>query len=142
METDCKSAFNARPDLMWITSADGYIDFANLRGCECTGLSMSEGSNDRARKVMHPDDLATVHTFWQRFVDSDGECETAARVRRRDGACRLFGLQISPVHNGAGEIPQWCGLHTEIEDYKYARMASVVESFRLAVDIEHEGRSP
>src|SRR5215469_11321990 len=130
MGTDLHRAIDALPGLMWTASADGRIDFVNQRWCEYTGLLQA----DRWLQAVHPDDHVTAAAAWQRCLDAGCAGDTEARMRRRDGVYRWFLLHISPVRDEYGHILDWCGLGTDIDDYKSVGTASLIQSFRRVVD--------
>lgn len=69
------------------------------------------------------------------------------RMRRRDGAYRLFLNRAVPVRNSAGEIERWIGSSTDIQEQKLAqeiltRSEKLATAARFAASMAHEINNP
>jgi PAS domain S-box-containing protein len=116
MEIDLGRVFDALPAMLWTAGPDGRIDFANRRWSHYTGLSLDEAHGWQA--AINPDDLAELVERWRSILASGEPGELEARVRRFDGEYRWFRVQCSPMRDDAGQIIKWCGVGTEVEDFR------------------------
>jgi PAS domain S-box-containing protein len=134
MEIDLHRAIDGLPGLVWTASSDGCIDFVNQRWCEYTGISLEESFAGGWMQPLHPDDQAAALAAWQSCLDSGSAGDAEARIRRHDGVYRSFLVEISPLRDESGEILEWCGLNTDIEDHKGTGSACLLQLFRMVVD--------
>src|SRR6266516_3926521 len=92
------------PTLAWCNLSDGSNEFVNQRWCDYTGLS--------------PEDLPKWLDEWRKLVASGAGGEIEARLRRHDGAYRWFLIRVEPLQDESGEIVNWYGTNTDIDDLK------------------------
>jgi PAS domain S-box-containing protein len=111
---------DALPAMLWTALPDGRIDFVNRRWSEYTGLSLDEGPGWEWQAVVNPDDLPKLLERWRSIVASGQSGEVEARVRRFDGKYRRFLVRCSPMCDDAGGIIKWCGVSTDVEDFRQA----------------------
>ena len=106
------------PGFAWRSSPDGSKEFLNQRWHEYTGLSLEEAHGYGWTAVVHPDDLEPLEREWQRILASGEPGEMETRIRRFDGQYRWFLIRAVPKRNDQGEIVNWYGSNTDIEDRK------------------------
>ncbi|WBY17231.1 PAS domain-containing protein [Erythrobacteraceae bacterium WH01K] len=105
------------PDIAWAANAEGDIDFFNQRWYEYTGLDPSTPpDNETSRSVFHPDDQEAYVDAWDEALASGQHFEQEFRVRRSDGTWRWMIGRGVPVHDSAGDVTQWFGTLTDIDD--------------------------
>jgi PAS domain S-box-containing protein len=124
------------PVLAWRSARDGQVEFVNRRWSDYTGLTLEQVRGTAWKSVIHPGDLDCLGKVWSDAVASGNPAEVEARMRRFDGQYRWFLFRTVPLRNDAGEILQWYGTNTDIEDRKRAEEALVASehSLRLLID--------
>ena len=106
------------PALVWRNQADGAMEFVNQQYLDYTGLPESRALEWGLAKVVHPDDTDALsedlRAIWTTGIKGPAE----ARLRRFDGEYRWFALRTQPLRDDSGQIVDWCGAATDIEDRK------------------------
>ncbi|RVG17818.1 PAS domain-containing protein [Sinorhizobium meliloti] len=118
MRTFLDRVLDALPVLVWTVRADGQIDFVNRRWSDYTGLSLYDVDGREWRAALDPDDLSTARERWRLILESGEPGEMEARLRRFDGQYRRFLIQYSPMRDEAGRLVKWCGVATDVEDFR------------------------
>ena len=108
------------PLIIWTARPDGGLDYYNKRWFEYTGLTLAQTENWGWGAVIHPDDLQACIDRWTRSLTTGENYEIEYRFKRADGAYRWFLGRASARRNEKGEIVQWVGTCTDIEDQKRA----------------------
>jgi PAS domain S-box-containing protein len=124
------------PALVWRGTADGDLDYLNLRAVEFLGRPASSLSNGRWLELIHPDHREGAVQRWVHAVQSGTSYEDAYRLRRADGQFRWIQSVGEPFRDADGRITAWYGVIVDIDDQKRAEDAlreSERES-RLIVD--------
>ncbi|HUR53080.1 MAG TPA: PAS domain S-box protein, partial [Gemmataceae bacterium] len=108
------------PQIVWTADPKGEVTFFNRRWGEYTGLPPA----DRAPgwgQVVHPDDSTRVNTSWQLAVAQAADHYAQQfRLRAADGEYRWMLSNAIPLRTPAGEIAEWVGSLTDIDDQKQA----------------------
>ncbi len=110
----------AVPQLIWVTDADGRIEYFNQKFVEYTGFSLEALPGPTAWcKVLHPDDLERCLGPWITGRTTKNEYETEYRLRRAsDASWRWHLTRAVPVKDREGRVLKWIGTCTDIEDQK------------------------
>jgi PAS domain S-box-containing protein len=110
------------PTLVWRAKPDGVPDFLNQPALDYTGLSL-----DRAQlgwpRAFHPEDKKAMLIKWSAIRQSGKRGGLEARLRRCDGVYRWFLFEAEPLRDQSGNIVNWYGSATDIEDRKLAEFA-------------------
>jgi PAS domain S-box-containing protein len=114
---------NTIPALAWSARPDGSAEFFNQHYLDYVGLSAEQVKNWGWTAAVHPDDLNGLAGSWQSIMSSGKQGETEARLRRFDGEYRWFLFRANPLHDESGNIVNWFGINTDIEDRKRAEEA-------------------
>jgi len=114
---------DALPGIVWTALPDGSVNFANRAWRTYTDIDAQDISKLAWEATVHGDDLPRLLACWRRIVASGRPGEMEARLRRSDGAYRWFLISSNPVHDAEGNVVQWCGLSTDIDDRKGAEEA-------------------
>jgi PAS domain S-box-containing protein len=110
------------PTLVWRTAADGVPDFLNKQALDYTGLTPGVVELDW-RRAFHPDDKKDVFVKWAAIRASGKRGSLEARLLRFDGRYRWFQFEAEPLRDTSGNIVEWYGSATDIEDRKLAELA-------------------
>ncbi|MEG4349702.1 PAS domain S-box protein [Microcoleus sp. LAD1_D3] len=128
------------PELMWINTADGRLEFCNQHWKSYTGLMPELPMPAPVLQLFHPDDLPTVVGTRTPAIEAGEAYEFECRVRRFDGNYRWHLARLVPVKNRGGKVVQWAGIGIDIDDRKRAE-ESLAESDRrfrfLAESLPH-----
>ena len=108
------------PTLAWCTLPDGSAEFLNQRWLDYTGLSVEEARNWGWTVAIHAEDSTKLMHKWRAAVATGEPFEAEARFRRADGKYRWCLARAVPLRDELGNIVQWYGTNTDIEDLKQA----------------------
>jgi PAS domain S-box-containing protein len=149
------------PSLIWCLTADGELSYYNKRLVDWLGLDLADircpGKSLLAaaiENVVHPDDRPAVHERLAHSCSTGEPFDMKYRQRRADGAYRLTHSRAEPLRGTHGQIVQWYGVVTDIEDEvraqnalccaqnRLARAAQAASLAELAAPIAHEVNQP
>src|SRR5439155_23112048 len=108
------------PTLAWCTLPDGSAEFINQRWLDYMGLSAEKARDWGWRVAIHDEDSTELVETWRAAVATGEPFEAEARLRRTDGEYRWFLFRAVPLRDELGNIIQWYGTNTDIEDRKQA----------------------
>jgi PAS domain S-box-containing protein len=115
------------PTIVWRKLPDGSADFLNRHFREYTGLTLEDGLGWGWMNAFHPDDRLMEE--WRAALAAGKPFEKEARVRRADGQYRWFLICAVPLRDEPGNIVNWYGTTSDIEDLKRAE-----DRVRLIID--------
>ena len=122
---------DAMPQIVWTADPDGNLDYYNQRWFDYTGMTLEETTGWGWQPVLHPDDLQNCLNRWTDSLTNDSPYEVEYRFKRAsDGAYRWHLGRALPRRNEAGEILQWAGTCTDIEDFKQAQAGAAANERR------------
>jgi PAS domain S-box-containing protein len=110
------------PTLVWRSQPSGRPEFFNQPTLDYAGFSLDSAVEGWARTV-HPDDLENLSTMWHRIRESGERGETEGRLQRFDGKYRWFLFRVDPLRDELGNIVNWYGSATDIEDRRQTENA-------------------
>jgi PAS domain S-box-containing protein len=111
------------PMLMWVTDAEGGVQFINRAYREFCGIDYEQVQGGKWRSVLHPDDTAEYVAAFQRAVRERTRFSAEVRVRRADGEWRWLASYAEPRLSPAGEFLGHCGLSPDITERRQAEQA-------------------
>ena len=115
---------DSMPQIVWTTEPDGNVDYFNQRWCDYTGMTLDETRGWHWGTVLHTDDLQNCVEIWTRSLTTGNPYEVEYRFKRAfDGMYRWHLGRGLPRRNAAGEIIQWVGTCTDIDDFKQTQTA-------------------
>lgn len=124
---------DALPQIVWMTDAEGRLDFHNARWYEYTALPDDGACREINRQFLHPDDESKIQSAWQAAFAAGLPFEHEARIRNgRTGDYRWFLCRAVPVFDDSGRVARWFGTSTDIDDQKRTeqRLRNVESSLR------------
>lgn len=113
-----RQVMESMDQLSWTNDLAGAANFFNQRWYEYTGISKANKNESDWGKIVHPDDFE--HT-WNKYVNglrAGDKFEIENRLRRYDGVYCWHLIRSSPIRNDQGEIMQWVGTATNIDELK------------------------
>src|SRR5580700_1415559 len=125
------------PTLAWCSLPDGTGEFWNQRWHEYTGLSPEVARGWGWQDAIHAEDLKEITDKWRGFLASGQGGEVDGRLRRYDGVYRWFLFRAEPLRDESGNIVNWYGTDTDIEDLKRAeaKLRQDEEELRQLIDL-------
>ncbi len=130
------------PQMVWISTPDGFNTYCNRRWVEYTGMSLEESSGSGWSTPYHEDDKQVAWEAWNQAVATGKHYQVESRLRAADGSYRWFLTQVEPLRDTSGSVVKWFGSCTEIEEMKraemalqeYARVVEGVEEMIVVID--------
>jgi formate hydrogenlyase transcriptional activator len=119
-EARLRKIIDTIPTLAWCSLPDGKGIFWNRRWHEYTGLSLEVVRGWGWQSAIHPEDLKEITDKWLGFLAAGEAGEVEGRLRRFDGVYRWFLFRAEPLRDESGNIVNWYGTDTDIDDLKLA----------------------
>ncbi|MCW8086091.1 PAS domain S-box protein [Sabulicella glaciei] len=113
---------DAVPQIVWVTDAQGRLEFFNRQWSSYTGtLEWPATAGDVAACYVHPEDVARTMAAFEQAKRTGSVFEVEHRIRRKDGAYRWFLVRAESYRDPAtGRVIHWYGASTDIHDRKHA----------------------
>jgi PAS domain S-box-containing protein len=108
----------AIPQMVWTVTPDGQADYYNHQWYAYTGLDFAQSRGQVWTQVVHPQDLGNLEFHWLEALQTRQPYQVEARLRRADGTYRWFLIRAMPLKDEAGNVKQWFGRDTDIEERK------------------------
>jgi PAS domain S-box-containing protein len=118
-KNDLRVFLDTIPSMMWCSHPDGSIECHNQRWLEYTGLSLHQTKGWGWMASIHPQDSPGLLERWRYILETGEPGEMEGRMRRFDGQYRWFLFRAAPMRDALGNIINWYGATTDIEDRKY-----------------------
>lgn len=125
------------PVLVWSARPDGAAEFFNQHYLDYVGRSPADLIEWQWIDHVHPDDFEAVLATWEACRSSGRSGQIEARLMRHDGIFRWFHFQSSPLHDEQGNVVQWYGVKTDIEDRKRAEQDLALREHKLREAHDH-----
>lgn len=129
------------PQIVWTASPDGRTTYVNRRWFDYSGATVAEPDDEDLHRAIHLDDLAPMLRAWERAREERRDFEIALRFRRgRDAAYRFHLVRAVAMLDSQGEIREWVGTSTDIDDHVRAEQGLQFladASKLLAESLEH-----
>lgn len=107
------------PQLVWFTDSTGFHTYFNQRWVDFTGYTLADSVGpDMWNNLLHPDDQARARQRWGHSLATGEFYEIEYRFKARDGSYRWFLGQAQPQFDEQGNIRQWFGTCTDIQQQK------------------------
>ena len=130
---------DAVPQIVWITDAEGRVEFFNRQWSIYTGIPYEPmTAAEVAAKHVHPEDESRTMEAFGDAQQRGGIFEVEHRVRSASGAYRWFLVRAEPYHDPeTGKIIRWYGSSTDIHDRKQAaaKLAADLQDTQLLRDL-------
>src|SRR6201993_2775963 len=119
-EARLRKTLDTIPTLAWCSLPDGTGEFWNRRWHEYTGLPLEAARGWGWQDAIHPEDLKEITDKWLGDLAAGQPGEVEGRLRRFDGVYRWFLFRAEPLRDESGNIVNWYGTDTDIDDLKRA----------------------
>ena len=107
---------DAMPQLAWIARPDGYIYWYNQRWYEYTGTTPAEMEGWGWQAVHDKEELPRVLERWKTSIATREPFDMIFPLRGADGLFRKFLTRVIPLKDAAGEVRQWFGTNTDVDE--------------------------
>ncbi|MGB7466457.1 MAG: PAS domain-containing protein, partial [Candidatus Acidiferrum sp.] len=136
-EAKLRKIIDTIPTLAWCSLPDGTGVFWNRRWHEYTGLTLEVARGWGWQDAIHPEDLKEITGKWRGFLASGQPGEVEGRLRRFDGVYRWFLFRAEPLRDESGNVVNWYGTDTDIDDLKRAeaKLRQDEEELRQLIDL-------
>jgi PAS domain S-box-containing protein len=141
-----QGVLESMPQLVFLADGAGRVGYLNRRWWEYVGGSQNgfesplapsaaanHGNGDWSGillSALHPDDRRDFLRQWQASLASGRELETEHRLRAASGQYRTFVTRARPIYSSPGQVQEWVGSSTDIDDQIYSELNS-----RLLADV-------
>jgi len=131
----------AIPQMVWVCAPDGGNIYTNEQWVSYTGLTREQSCGSGWGAAFHPEDLQAIRAAWQRGVEQTSGFAQESRLRGADGVYRWSLVRGVPVQDEGGNVLQWFGTCTDIDDFKRAdeERRSLERQFQQAQKLESLG---
>jgi PAS domain S-box-containing protein len=116
---------SSMPQFVWTADTNGKLTYFNQAFLEFTGLTEEESLGDGWPVIVHPDDREENIRIWKTAVENAHDYTFHQRFRSKEGEYRWQLSRAVPLRNNKGEILQWLGTSTDIDEQK--KMADELE---------------
>ncbi|GAA4306184.1 hypothetical protein GCM10023183_21130 [Nibribacter koreensis] len=115
----------ALPHMTFTTKPNGEVDYYSPKWYDgYLGTNFESLQGWGWQNFLHPDDLERTTTQWINSLETGHEFEIENRWKsKEDGQYRWFLIRGVPVRDSEGNITQWVGTHTYLEDQKRTLLA-------------------
>ena len=136
-EARFRTIVNTIPQLAWIAETDGSRTWYNQRWYDYTGTTPEEVLGWGWQKVHDPELLPQVIKRWNEAIAAEQPLDMEVPLRGVDGKFRIFLTRAEPLRNEEGQVVQWFGTNTDVNDQRLGEEAQRETEKRLQVVMEH-----
>jgi PAS domain S-box-containing protein len=109
-----RAAVDAVDGILWTNNAAGEMEGPQPGWSALTGQAYDDYQGFGWARAVHPDDAQPTINAWNDAVAERRPFAFEHRVRRHDGAWRIFAIRAIPILSEDGSIREWVGVHTDI----------------------------
>jgi PAS domain S-box-containing protein len=133
----------AIPQIVWVASVGGAMEYVNARFAELTGVDEVRG--DAWHAGVHADDVGTLSHKWRVALKTEQPFTVECRLLGRDGEARWYLCRGLPELTREGRLDGWIGTFTDIHEQKLGEeraQAQVRERDEFLLIASHELNTP
>ena len=108
----------AMPNHVWAAASDGLLNWFNDEVYAYSGAQRGDLDGGGWASIVHPEDLEKAYELWSKSLATGDTYEARFRLRRADGAWRWHIARAMPIRGEDGQVVEWIGSNTDIEDGK------------------------
>ena len=106
------------PVQVWTAQPDGLLDFVTRRTADYFGRAAQDLLGDGWAQIVHEEDIERASGRWKHALETGEPYEVEFRLLSRDGEYRWHLVRADPVRDERGQIVEWFGCTTDIEEQK------------------------
>lgn len=104
------------PEMIWMASTEGRIDYANKRFLTYFDLTTEKLNAENIYARLHTDDVEKCAAAWNDSVQTGTDLQVQVRVRNTAGAYNWFLIRAVP-HKEQGVVTKWLGSFSNIDEH-------------------------
>lgn len=136
-ELRLKTLMEGIPQLVWRAAAGGHWTWASPQWVEFTRLSSERSLGHGWLDALHSEDRDAALRAWEEAGQS-GKLEMEARIcRAADSESYWFQWRATPVRNAAGQILEWLGTSTDVDELRRMQERQRV----MVAELQHRTRN-
>jgi PAS domain S-box-containing protein len=144
----------AIPHQVWGCRSDGLLNYCNEQWLNFTGLRREDARREGWTARVHPADLERVRKAREEAARRHAPYEVELRLRGADGSYRRFLSRATGLYDDNGQVIQWFGTNTDVEERcrvdealreahaELAHVARLTTMGELVVSLAHELNQP
>ncbi len=111
---------DSMPQFVWTCDKDGKMTYMNDNWYRYTGFDREEDPAIGVKKIIHPNVYAEVETIWEESLKTGNSFEMEYQFLdpRNPEIYRWFLGRAVAAFDDSGNIKQWIGTFTDIDDFK------------------------
>lgn len=117
-EARYRTLADTMPQVVFIATASGFVEYVNKPGLEYMGLRLDEAIGFGWLGAIHPHDRQHVADRWLECLNLGKTYEFEHRLLRADGHYRWQLARAVPIGADTGAIVRWIGTSTDIHDHR------------------------
>jgi PAS domain S-box-containing protein len=123
-EAQFRQLADAMPQQVWITDAGGNTQYVNQQWTTYTGLTLEQTQDIHyALQVIHPDDFEMTSEMWRTALATGTPYQAEFRLKHwATQTYRWFLSRAIAIRDAQGQIVQWFGTSTDIEEFRRAQI--------------------
>ena len=115
-EENFRSLSQTLPQLIWVTDAEGNLEFLSSRWKEYSGIEPR--AKNEWKKIVHPEDYEQVNAYWESSLSKEKVYQTEVRLKNKKGEFKWHSAAAVPVYDNQKNILKWVGACTDIHGQK------------------------
>jgi len=144
----------AIPHQVWACLPDASLTYFSRQWNEYSGLTLEDVQREGWGELLHPEDVEPALRAWEDARSQRKPYDLEVRLRASDGSHRRFMSRAIPVYGERGQVVQWFGTNTDVEDRRQlqealdkveaevARVGRLTVLGELAATLAHELNQP
>jgi PAS domain S-box-containing protein len=118
-EAEFRLLANAMPQIVYVSNADGRLEFVNDRWIEYTGMDLEQTLNlDSGAGLMPAEDQAKIKASFLRAQQTRSPYREEFRLIQPDGSYLHFLTRAVPILDAEGQVYKWYGTSTDVTEFK------------------------
>ncbi|UCE65423.1 MAG: MEDS domain-containing protein [Candidatus Zixiibacteriota bacterium] len=113
-ESYFRNLVNSAPVALIMTDTSGRCLFANEHWQMLSGLTLQESIGIGWQKVIYPDDVGKIGSWWYRGEKKPADPETECRICSIEGRKKRIALKSSPLYDDNGSMIGFIAAFSEI----------------------------
>src|SRR5258706_2361091 len=117
-EEEFRQVLDLTPQFITVLGPRRERLYINRTGLDHLGTTLDRWRDTQPSAELHPDDVESIQSYWDRAFLNGLPFECEFRSRRRDGIYRWLLARANPVRGEDGQVLRWYVSFTDIEDRK------------------------